>query len=53
MVRIWGPIGRRRPETPPPGFPVWPLWHAALAFVHTRRAGALLVAGLALGVLVR
>jgi hypothetical protein len=27
---------------------VWPLWFAAFAFTHTRRAGALLVAGLAI-----
>jgi 1,4-dihydroxy-2-naphthoate octaprenyltransferase len=25
---------------------VWPLWFAAIAFVHTRRAGSLLVLGL-------
>ncbi len=35
-----------RPEQPPAGFPVWPLWFAAVCFVHTRRAGALLVLGL-------
>jgi 1,4-dihydroxy-2-naphthoate octaprenyltransferase len=35
-----------RPESPPAGFPVWPLWFAAVAFVHTRRAGSLLVLGL-------
>jgi 1,4-dihydroxy-2-naphthoate octaprenyltransferase len=40
-------LGRPRPAAPPEGFPVWPLWFAAVAFVHTRRAGALLVLGLA------
>jgi len=40
-------VGRPRPAEPPRGFPVWPLWFAAFAFTHTRRAGALLVAGLA------
>src|SRR2546421_2572079 len=40
-------LGRPRPAEPPRGFPVWPLWFAAFAFTHTRRAGALLVAGLA------
>lgn len=34
------------PAEPPPGFPVWPLWFAAVSFVHVRRAGALLVLGL-------
>ncbi len=36
-----------RPQSPPARFPVWPLWFAAIAFLHTRRAGALLVGGLA------
>jgi 1,4-dihydroxy-2-naphthoate octaprenyltransferase len=40
-------LHRPKPERPPRGFPVWPLWFAAFAFTHTRRAGALLVAGLA------
>lgn len=40
-------LHRPRPERPPRNFPVWPLWFAAFAFTHTRRAGALLVAGLA------
>ncbi|HEY1524047.1 MAG TPA: prenyltransferase [Solirubrobacteraceae bacterium] len=40
-------LGRARPERPPRGFPIWPLWFAAFCFTHTRRAGALLVAGLA------
>jgi 1,4-dihydroxy-2-naphthoate polyprenyltransferase len=43
-------LGRPRPAEPPPDFPVWPLWYAAVAFIHTRRAGALLVVGLAVAV---
>jgi 1,4-dihydroxy-2-naphthoate octaprenyltransferase len=35
-----------KPDEPPAGFPVWPLWFAAVAFVHTRRAGSLLIVGL-------
>jgi 1,4-dihydroxy-2-naphthoate octaprenyltransferase len=41
-------LRRPRPARPPRGFPVWPLWFAAFAFIHTRRAGALMVAGLAI-----
>ncbi len=41
-----GAFRRPAPAQPPPGFPVWPLWFAAVAFVHVRRAGALLVLGL-------
>jgi len=42
---------RPKPETPPDNYPVWPLWFASWAFVHSRRAGGLLVLGLALGAL--
>ena len=41
-------LSQPRPEQPPAGFPVWPLWFAAICFVHTRRAGLLLVIGLAI-----
>ena len=49
LVKVWRAFDRPRPDQPPPRFPVWPLWFAAIAFLHTRRAGALLVAGLAVG----
>jgi len=39
-----------KPERPPAGYPSWPLWFVGAAFVHTRRAGALLVVGLFLNV---
>jgi 1,4-dihydroxy-2-naphthoate octaprenyltransferase len=48
LVRALKALARPRPERPPRGFPIWPLWFAAFAFTHTRRAGALLVAGLAI-----
>ncbi|HVE64026.1 MAG TPA: prenyltransferase [Mycobacteriales bacterium] len=47
LVKTLQPLREPRPDAPPAGFPVWPLWFAAIAFVHTRRAGALLVLGLA------
>jgi 1,4-dihydroxy-2-naphthoate octaprenyltransferase len=46
LVKAWKPFNEPRPEHPPARFPVWPLWFAAVAFLHTRRAGALLVLGL-------
>ncbi len=46
-LKVHRALGQPRPAEPPPGFPVWPLWFAAICFLHTRRAGALLVAGLA------
>jgi 1,4-dihydroxy-2-naphthoate octaprenyltransferase len=51
LVRVWKPFGAPKPEAPPPDFPIWPLFFAALAFVHTRLAGGLLVLGLFLGVI--
>jgi 1,4-dihydroxy-2-naphthoate octaprenyltransferase len=56
IVVLGVPVARRavaalsqpRPEQPPADFPIWPLWYAAIAFVHTRRAGLLLVLGLAI-----
>jgi len=46
LVPVWRAFGEPKPDAPPEGFPVWPLWFAAAAFVHTRRAGSLLVLGL-------
>ncbi|MDQ3611597.1 MAG: prenyltransferase [Actinomycetota bacterium] len=47
LRKVAGALRKPRPDEPPEGFPVWPLWFAAICFVHTRRAGALLVLGLA------
>jgi 1,4-dihydroxy-2-naphthoate octaprenyltransferase len=45
-VQAWRALGQPKPSKPPADFPIWPLWFAAFAFLHTRRAGALLVVGL-------
>jgi 1,4-dihydroxy-2-naphthoate octaprenyltransferase len=37
-----------KPEVPPHGYVGWPLWYVGGAFVHTRRAGGLLILGLLL-----
>ncbi|ORA21914.1 hypothetical protein BST12_10950 [Mycobacterium angelicum] len=39
-----GSISRQRPDQPPAGFPVWPLWHTKLARLPRRQAGALSIA---------
>jgi 1,4-dihydroxy-2-naphthoate octaprenyltransferase len=49
LWKAWPYLRRPRPEKRPKNFPVWPLWYAAVTFVHTRRAGALLVLGLLAG----
>jgi 1,4-dihydroxy-2-naphthoate octaprenyltransferase len=52
LVPVWKAFSRPRPDAPPDDWPIWPLWFAGLAFAHTRRAGALFVVGLALGLAV-
>lgn len=42
---------RPKPAEPPDGYPIWPLWYVAWAFVLNRPAGYLLVLGLALNAL--
>lgn len=46
LRKVAGALRKPAPAEPPAGFPVWPLWFAAVCFVHVRRAGALLVLGL-------
>lgn len=53
LVKVWPYFRRPPPDEPPKGYPVWPLWYAALAWVHVRQAGTLLVVGLAVGALLR
>ena len=49
LWKSWPYLRKPRPTRRPENFPVWPLWYAAVTFVHTRRAGALLVLGLLAG----
>lgn len=51
LLRVWRAYTRPRPTERPKDYPVWPLWYAPAAFVHTRRAGALFVVGLLAGAL--
>jgi 1,4-dihydroxy-2-naphthoate octaprenyltransferase len=51
LPRLWQTLktyNRPAPESPPPDYPVWPLWYVAWAFTLTRRCGALLLLGLVL-----
>ena len=45
-VRVLKVFGQPRPESAPPGYPIWPLWYVAWAFTLTRLAGGLLILGL-------
>jgi 1,4-dihydroxy-2-naphthoate polyprenyltransferase len=51
LPRLWSVLkvfGEPRPESPPHSYVGWPLWFVGQAFIHTRRAGALLILGLLL-----
>ena len=48
LLQVLKVFGRPRPEVPPHSYVGWPLWFVGQAFVHTRRAGALLIVGLLL-----
>lgn len=47
LVRTLREYAKPKPAESPVPNPVWPLWWAPLAFLHTRRAGGLMVLGLA------
>ncbi|MEA2452783.1 MAG: 1,4-dihydroxy-2-naphthoate polyprenyltransferase [Actinomycetota bacterium] len=49
FIRVWKTFGHDRPQSPPERYPLWPLWFGPWAFLHARRAGALLVLGMLLG----
>jgi 1,4-dihydroxy-2-naphthoate octaprenyltransferase len=46
LVWLVNRFREEKPTEPPPNNPVWPLYWAPIAFVHTRRAGGLLILGL-------
>ena len=52
LLKTWHTFCQAKPVEPPPRYPLWPLWFGPWAFLHARRAGALLVVGLALGALI-
>jgi len=45
VLRIYS---RPKPATPPPNYPVWPLWYVAAAFYLNKLSGGLFILGLAL-----
>ncbi|NQW56750.1 MAG: 1,4-dihydroxy-2-naphthoate prenyltransferase [Chloroflexi bacterium] len=44
-------VAAPRPAAPPPGYPLWPLWHVGAAFLVGRPAMGALFVGLILGTL--
>ena len=48
LIKVLKVFGQPKPEVEPYSYVGWPLWFVGQAFVHTRRAGALLILGLLL-----
>jgi len=48
LKRVLKQYAEPKPDSPPEGFPVWPLWYVAGAFYVTKLAGALFILGLVL-----
>jgi 1,4-dihydroxy-2-naphthoate octaprenyltransferase len=48
LVSVLRVYSKPRPDSPPHSYIGWPLWFVGQSFIHTRRAGALLIAGLLL-----
>jgi len=49
LPRLWRVLkgySEPKPDAPPAGFRIWPLWYVALAFYHNKLAGGLFVLGL-------
>jgi 1,4-dihydroxy-2-naphthoate octaprenyltransferase len=51
LIQVLGVFAKPKPDLPPHSHVGWPLWFVGAAFVHTRRAGALLIGGLLLNAL--
>jgi 1,4-dihydroxy-2-naphthoate octaprenyltransferase len=48
LAKVLRVFSKPRPEVAPHSYVGWPLWFVGQAFIHTRRAGALLILGLLL-----
>jgi 1,4-dihydroxy-2-naphthoate octaprenyltransferase len=46
-IKVIRVFGEPKPDSPPENVPIWPLWYVAWAFILTRLAGVLFLAGLA------
>ncbi len=51
LIEVLRQFSEPKPETPPNAYVGWPLWFVGGAFLHTRRAGAMLMLGLLLNVI--
>jgi 1,4-dihydroxy-2-naphthoate octaprenyltransferase len=52
LIEVLRVFSKPKPVVPPHSYIGWPLWFVGAAFIHTRRAGALLILGLVLNAIV-
>ena len=52
LIEVLRQFSQPKPETPPNAYVGWPLWFVGGAFIHTRRAGAMLMLGLLLNIII-
>lgn len=45
-------LSKPRPDSPPEGYPAWPIWFSGFAFMHNRRFTLLLISGILVDTLV-
>ena len=50
LASVLRTYAKPKPDSPPGSYVGWPLWFVGASFIHTRRAGALLVLGLFLNI---
>ena len=51
LKETWKVYSEEKPDSPPEGWTVWPLWYVGWAMNFNRKAGELLIAGLFLGLI--
>src|SRR6185503_4473418 len=47
LIQVLKAYSQPKPDAPPAGYRLWPLWYVSLAFYHNKLAGGLFVLGLA------
>jgi 1,4-dihydroxy-2-naphthoate polyprenyltransferase len=52
LIKAWKVFGSAKPEQPPEGWTVWPLWYVGWAMFFNRQAGSFLILGLILNLAV-
>lgn len=52
LIESWKVYSEEKPDSPPDGWTVWPLWYVGWAMYFNRKAGELLIGGLMLSLLV-